>query len=115
MREINFTEEEVLKLKQLINLLHPKPQEKYKIVSLSRITSVVCAAHNISKEDLIGPKRNQQYIMARVDFVHLAYKFLTKNKTKLARSIGKKHNFVVTNLLKKTPSHHINKIISILF
>ena len=115
MREIKFTDDEIIKLKQLINTLHPKPQARFKIISLNRIVSVVCAAHNISVEELVGPNRSQQYIMARVDFVHLAYKFMTKNKTKLARSIGKKHNFVVTNLLKKTPSHHINKIISILF
>ena len=112
MREINFTDDEIIKLKQLI---HPKPQARFKIISLNRIVTAVCAAHNITQDELFSPDRREKYIAARTDYSHLSYKFITKNKTRIARYIKRKHNIVITNCLKKTPTHHMHKIINILF
>ena len=115
MHEINFTDDEIIKLKQLINTLHPKPQSRFKIISLHRIVTAVCAAHNITQDELFSEDRSQKYIAARTDYSHLSYKFITKNKTRIARYIKRKHNIVITNCLKKTPTHHMHKIINILF
>ena len=115
MPQISFTDDEIIKLKFLIGIINPGTKEKYKIITLKKILTCVSVAHNISVEDLLGKKRTQQYVMARIDFCHLANKYITSNKTKIARSINRGHNYVVGNLLKKTPSKHITKIQKILF
>jgi chromosomal replication initiation ATPase DnaA len=115
MREINFTDDEIIKLKYLINTINPGPKSKFTIITLKKIQTCVCIAHNISIEDLTGKIRTQPYVMARIDFCYLAYKYITQNKTKIAKAIGRNHNSGIGNLLKKTPSLQITKIQKILF
>jgi len=133
---IKLTEKEVIEIKNILQVFSPTRKYHHwsnNVLTEKPVTSVeprltinpktyktsqafafaVCMGHNISYQDFIGPKKHQDIINARIDFCYLCYEFVTKNKSSIARSLNRKHNYVITNLLKRNTSPVYKRIKSI--
>ena len=78
--------------------------------SLHSLAFAVCVKHGISLPELLDHSRKQYFILARIDFCHLAYKHVIKNKNSITRFLNRSHSSAISYLLKKEPSPIFNHI-----
>ena len=80
MSEIEFTEKEKIKLKEIASLLDQEKIENLypKVLVKGGLLDWcirVCKYHGISVDDFKSPKRNSHLFRARIDFTHIILKY----------------------------------------
>jgi len=116
-----LSEEEIIQVRNIISLIYTKEKKKEppkidpKFAPLFRVIVAVCAAHNIDYWDFASAKRIRPFVYARIDYVHLAYNYVTKNKARIARGMGKNHNAIVSYLLSKAATEKVKRLEKLLF
>tara|TARA_B100000029_G_scaffold113593_2_gene105905 strand:- start:4593 stop:5033 length:441 start_codon:yes stop_codon:yes gene_type:complete len=83
--------------------------------SLHSLAFAVCVKHGISLSELLDHRGKQYLVLARIDFCHLAYKHVIKNKNSITRFLNRSHSSAISHLLKKEPSPIFNHIQEILY
>ena len=123
---MELSQEEIKEVKDLLQSLRkidpvPKkitrtyqriPTEKA-LQSFRVLAAFICQKHNITWGDLISKNRKQEFVRARVDFSHVAFNKIIKNKEMIGRFLGRNGvspHSSISHLLYKTPSYIIDQI-----
>ena len=123
---MELSQEEIKEVKDLLQSLRkidpvPKiitrtyqriPTEKA-LQSFRVLAAFICQKHNITWWDLISKNRKQEFVRARVDFSHVAFNKIIKNKEMIGRFLGRNGvspHSSISHLLYKTPSYITDQI-----
>lgn len=95
MSEIEFTEQEKRKLKELANMdiIYPVP-----VVGRGLLDWCihVCKFYNISVEEFKSPKRDKHLFRARVDFTHIILNYVQRyNGSQIAKFMNRDHTTIL--------------------
>jgi len=123
---MELSQEEIKEVKDLLQSLRkidpvPKkttrtyqriPTEKA-LQSFRVLAAFICQKHNITWGDLISKNKKQEFVRARVDFSHVAFNKIIKNKKMIGRFLGRNGvspHSSISHLLYKTPSYITDQI-----
>lgn len=96
MSEIEFTEREKIRLKQLANMdsiIYPSPVFRNGLLDWC---IHVCKFYNISVEEFKSPKRDKHLFRARVDFTHIILNYVQRyNGNQIAKFMNRDHTTIL--------------------
>jgi hypothetical protein len=93
--EIEFTDQEKIRLKQLASMDHLYPRALVKGGLLDWCV-IVCKFYGISVIEFRSKKRDRILFKARVDFTHIILKYVEKyNQSEIARFMNRDHTTII--------------------
>ena len=101
-----LSENEILEIRFLLYRLRSPLTEKR---SLHSLAILVCIKHRIAITELMGTCRKRNFVQARIDFSHIAFRQRIATRAKISRLLKRDHS-TISHHLKQRPSKIANAI-----